>query len=80
MKSSKVALKCLFKKTLKYDTQSVTGYNFRRIMSLVNKNSVDELNLIDSNDVTQMPPPVSEIWKINMVKEITDIKFGVKSL
>ena len=49
-------------------------------MLLVNKNSVDELTLIDSNDVTYMPPPVSEIWKINMVKEITDIKFGVKSL
>ena len=54
MKSPKKAIKDLYS-TLKDDTQSVTGYNLRRIMLLVNKNTVDDT---DSNDVIYM----HKIW------------------
>ena len=38
-KSPKIALKKLYH-TIKDDTQSVTGYNLRRIMLMVNKNDI----------------------------------------
>ena len=79
MKSSKIALKCLFE-LIKNDTQSVTGFNLRKIMLLVNKSSVDELTPADSKEVSYSPVPDSDKWKIDIVQEITDIKFGVKVL
>ena len=79
MKSPKIALKNLFK-TVKYDTQSVTGYNLRMIMLLVNKTNISELSTNDAINIKFMPVPEEEMWKINMVKEITDIKFGEQVL
>jgi len=78
-KSSKVALKNLFN-TIKEDTQSVTGNNLRRIMLLVNKNCVDELNASDANNIVYAKIPENEEWRVELVKEITDIKFGEKHL
>ena len=60
MRSTKSALKSIFN-LVKYDTQSVTGYNLRKIMLLVNKNSVDELKTTDSTEVKYFPVPDSEI-------------------
>ena len=79
MKSPKIALKNLFK-TVMYDTQSVTGYNLRRIMLMVNKNDISELRTTDALNLQYMPVHQEEIWKVNMVKEITDIKFGEQVL
>ena len=73
MNSSKVALKCLFN-ILKYDTQSVTGFNLRKIMLLLEKTSIDELKPSDANEAKYFPVPNSEKWKIDLINEITDIK------
>ena len=56
MKSPKIALKNLFK-TVMYDTQSVTGYNLRRIMLMVNKNDISELRTTDAFNLQYMPVP-----------------------
>ena len=79
MNSSKVALKCLYN-ILKYDTQSVTGFNLRKIMLLLEKTSIDELKPSDANEAKYFPVPDSENWKIDLINEITDIKFGIMSL
>ena len=50
------------------------------IMLLVNKTDISELSIHDANNIKFMPVPEEEMWKINMVKEITDIKFGEKVL
>ena len=78
-KSSKLALKCLFN-IVKYNTQSVTGNNLRKIMLLLGKNSIDELNKSDAKEYKYFPIPDSESWKIDTINEITDIKFGIKTL
>ena len=78
-KSSKVALKNLFK-IIKEDTQSVTGYNLRRIMLMVDKECVDELIASDANRIVYAQIPENEKWRVELVKEITDIKFGEKLL
>ena len=77
--SSKLALKCLFN-IVKYDTQSVTGNNLRKIMLLLEKNSIDEMNKSDANELKYFPIPDSERWKIDTINEITDIKFCIKTL
>ena len=78
-KSPKIALKKLYH-TIKDDTQSVTGYNLRRIMLMVNKNDIRELSPSDATDIIYMPVPQEEKWKVDMTKEITDIKFGKQLL
>ena len=65
---------------VKDDTQSVTGNNLRKIMILLNKNTIDELKPTDSSEIEFMPIPETELWKLDMVREITDVKFGVKAL
>ena len=73
--SNKKALKNVFLKIRK-DTQSVTGYNLRKILLLGNKGDVDLLNPTDANEIKYYPVPEAEQWRIGFVKELTDIKFG----
>ena len=77
--SNKKALRNLFLKIRK-DTQSVTGYNLRKILLLGNKGDVDLLNPIDANEIKYYPVPEAEKWRIGFVKELTDIKFGRMTL
>ena len=79
MKSPKIALKNIFN-IVKYDTQSVTGYNLRRIMLLVNKNNISDLSPSDANTIEYEPVQLKDKWKVQLVKEITDIKFGEQVL
>ena len=79
MESSKIALKNLFD-IVKDDTQSVTGNNLRKTMLLLNKASIEDLKPNDTNEIEYRQIPETERWKLDMVKEITDIKFGVQTL
>ena len=65
---------------IRYDTQSVTGNNLRKILLLVGKEDVDDLNPHDANDITYAPIPEEEEWRVGLVKEITDVKFGRMSV
>ena len=47
---------------------------------MVNKNDITELRATEALNIQIMPVPQEEIWKVNMVKEITDIKFGEQVL
>ena len=79
MESSKIALKNLFD-IVKDDTQSVTGNNLRKTMLLLNKASIEDLKPNDTNEIEYRQIPETERWKLDIVKEITDIKFGVQTL
>ena len=78
-KSKKNCLRNVFMK-IRYDTQSVTGNNLRKILLLVGKEDVDDLNPHDANDITYAPIPEEEEWRVGLVKEITDVKFGRMSV
>ena len=61
---------------IKHDVRSVTGRNLRNIMDLVNKDSIDSLTSSDADGIVYQETPENCHWKIGLVKEITDIKFG----
>ena len=61
---------------IKHDVRSVTGSNLRNIMTLVGKDSIESLNTFDADNITYADIEDENIWRVNLVQEITDIKFG----
>ena len=77
--SKKIALKNLFY-CIKDDCRSVTGSNLANIKALVNKSNIDELVPADCMDIDYNVIPVEEVWRVEVVKELTDVKFGEAEL
>ena len=50
--------------TIKHDVNSVTGSNLRKILQLVNKNSIDELSPEDARKIVYQLVPIQEFtWE-----------------
>ena len=73
--SKKIALKNLFK-VIKNDCRSTTGQNLLNIMLLVNKTDIDKLVPSDAMDIKYHEISEADAYKVNLVKELTDVKFG----
>ena len=75
--SSKPVLKQLYNLT-KEDVRTTTGSNLRNILLLTNKLHVDDLHpgLVDDIEYHQIEE--KELWRIDMVKELLDLKHGDK--
>ena len=73
--SKKMAVKMLME-TAKKDVRSVTGHNFRNIMLLVGKSSVDSVKKEDVDKIEYFPLNEADRWKIGAIKEIIDVKSG----
>ena len=58
------------------DTQSITGSNVKRILALAEKNKIDDITKKDIDNIVYDEIPEGNMWRINLIKEITDIKFG----
>ena len=78
-KSKKIALKNIFR-TIEHDTKSVTGSNLRHIMRLADKNSIEDLNQFEDGNLIFCKIPDSEAWRVGLIHEITDVKFGASSV
>ena len=72
-KSRKEAIKVLMN-TAKEDVRSVTGRNFREIMLLVGKTSVNDVIKKDVEKVEYFKMDKKDEWKVKMIKEIIDVK------
>ena len=61
----------------KDDVRTTTGQNLRNILLLTNKQHVDDLHpgLVDGIEYHKIGE--EDVWRINMVKEITDLKNGI---
>ena len=55
------------------DTRTTTGHNLRKLMIQTNSETVSEM-LMKKSDFQYFPLDSSENWKINMLKEIIDVK------
>jgi hypothetical protein len=73
--SDKIALKML-KVEAMLDVRSVTGRNYRNIMLLAGKSSVDHVRK-GSLDLSYFPLDVEDSWKLGVIKEIIDAKSDV---
>ena len=73
MSSGKQAIKMLAE-TAKKDVRSVTGQNFRHIMLLLGKTSVEAVEKIDVKEIEYFPISKEDSWKVDVIKEIVEVK------
>ena len=60
--------------TTKKDVRSVTGGNYRNIMLLLGKTSIDYVKKEDVEKIEYFPLDETKFWKVNATKEIIDVK------
>ena len=61
----------------KDDVRTTTGQNLRNILLLTNKQHVDDLRPGIGDGIEYHQIGEEDVWRINMVKEITDLKNGI---
>ena len=62
--------------TIKRDCRSITGSNLRNILLMTNKDDISELIPADIQLMKYFPVSDHDKWKIPMVKELIDVKWG----
>ena len=79
-KNSKKVIPAKILNWIKYDVRSVTGSNLRHIMLEVKKSNVDSVNINDIDQLKYYPVSEENEHKIELLKELIDIKFGEASV
>ena len=74
-KSSKSIVKLLFN-NIKLSVRSTTGYNLIAIMKETNKVNINQLDDIRGGDIEYHPVKNDDRWKVSVIKECIDVKFG----
>ena len=59
---------------IKYDCQSTTGRNLRKLLLLTEKAHIEELRSDDLKNMCFYDVPQGEIWKVRLAKEIMDVR------
>ena len=77
--SQKVLPKLLLQ-TIKSDCRSTTGSNLRNIILLIDKEDISKLVPNDANEIKFEPIKEDDEWKLDIVKELVDVKWGEASL
>ena len=78
-KSEKVITNMLLN-TIMSSTRSTTGYNLRRIMMEANLTDIEQLDKLSINTIQYHPVKSEDEWKISVIKECIDAKFGKKNI
>ena len=55
---------------IKNNTQTITGRNIRLILNELNERSIQDMK----NKIKLKVIPQNEIWKVDMIKELTEVK------
>ena len=76
IENSKKILPNILLQTIRRDCRSTTGSNLRNILLLTSKDDISELVPSDVDKMVYQPVNPSDVWKINMVKELIDVKWG----
>ena len=74
-KSGKFIAKQLLN-VVKFDVRSTTGFNLRKIMLCGQKTNVEKVNIRNVRDFKYHPLTEEERWKVGLVKELNNVKFG----
>ena len=64
---------------VKSDARSITGANIRKIKLLTGKSNLSECRTA-LQDIPFVPLPDQEKWRISVIKELSDVKFGQSDL
>ena len=74
IKRSKKKVPSFLLNMIKYDVRSTTGYNLRNMMLLFNKNRIEDIEEKDVIEYIYAPVETNDAWKVQMVKELIDVK------
>ena len=74
MKSNKMVPKMLLK-CVKNDTRLITGANIRKLLILTKKDNIDSISAKDIDDIEYEEIFSEDLWRSNVIKELTDVKF-----
>jgi hypothetical protein len=66
--------------TIQFDTRSVTGSNIRRILLLTGKENINQITHTDIENIDYAVISNENRWRIDLIKEITDVKFDQLSI
>ena len=75
-KSEKQKVKILME-IAKKDVRSVTGSNYRNIMLLLGKYSVEDIDKLDADKIDYFSMDENDSWKVECIREIVEAKEGV---
>ena len=78
-KNEKEAIKMLMN-IAKKDVRSVTGRNYREIMLLVGKTSVNDVAKSDADKIEYFQMENKDKWKVGIIKEIIDVRSKVAEI
>ena len=60
---------------IKNNTQTITGRNIRIILNELDKRNIEEVTVEEvKTNVKLKEIPEEELWKLNVIKELTDVK------
>ena len=74
-KSEKILPKQLLN-VIQNDTRSITGSNIRKILLLTKKVKLEEISDKDVEEIETDAIQEEDMWRVDLIKEINDIKFG----
>ena len=74
-KSTKYLPKALLN-NIQYDMRSTTGSNIRKILLLTKRDSIFEVTGEDIDRIEYAKLSEENVWRVGLIKEITDVKFG----
>ena len=66
--------------SIQYDTRSVTGSNIHRILLLTGKENINQISDTDIENINYADISDENQWRVNLIKEITDVKFDQLSI
>ena len=61
---------------IQFDTRSVTGRNINRILLLTRKSKLEDVTKEDIENIEYAEISDENIWRVNLIKEITNKKFN----
>ena len=78
-KSKKETLIYMYEK-IHSDVRSITGKNLTNIMLMCDKNDIDNLKPEDCRKINFRTIPPGEEWRVNLVKELIDVKHDASTI
>jgi hypothetical protein len=80
IQNSKKKITNMLLSTIMYSVRSTTGYNLRRIMLETDRSDIKQLDNFKIDEIQYHPVNSEDEWKISVINECIDAKFGKSNI